>query len=484
MKKAATLIFLFCISCINMPEKEQTKLLMTMPNGKESIKNSLNNPLFCLGEWPEDLWWEIFNTPELNKYIDEAVSLNPDLKSVEQKINYAKQEAIIKRSKLYPLVFFDASDNYSYLSKTGIYYSLNPKIPRVGNLIDLSLSFNYELDFWSKYRNTFYAALGREQAQVAEYKDAKLILTTALAQVFFALKTNLQRKLILSRIVSLKSDLVNLNNLLHYESLSSNLPLWLSEENLDETKKELIFVEEEIEKNKHFINALRGKGPDEIIEINQELDSLPKKFQIPCDLFLDLLARRPDLMAAIWRAKAIAHEVGAAVADFFPNISLTGQEGFQSLLINKLFNPISSTGSLIPALHLPVFTAGAISSNVKAKKALFEEAIYSYNNLILKSAEEVTNALVIVNSAWERQERQQDILDKAFKRFELTKLLKVNCLDTSLNQYSFEIEYLTKKLGKLELEYQQYASLIKLIKSLGGGFNAKDSIPLKKEDNN
>ena len=54
MKKAATLIFLFCISCINMPEKEQTKLLMTMPNGKESVKKSLKNPLFCLGEWPED----------------------------------------------------------------------------------------------------------------------------------------------------------------------------------------------------------------------------------------------------------------------------------------------------------------------------------------------------------------------------------------------------------------------------------------------
>jgi NodT family efflux transporter outer membrane factor (OMF) lipoprotein len=467
-----------------MPHQEQIQSLMSMPDGKKTIRDSLENPLFCLGEWPEDLWWKIFNTPELSIYIEEALAQNPDLKSVEQKINYAKEEAIIKRAKLYPLVFFDASDTYGYLSKTGIYFGLNPNIPRTSNLINLSLSFTYELDFWSKYRNTFYAALGREKAQIAEYADAKLILTTALAQVFFALKTNLQRKIVLERILYLKNELVKLNNLLHDESLYSNLPVWLSIENLDETEKEIIFISEEIEKNKHFINALRGKGPDEPIEIDISLDSLPKKVEIPLDLFLDLLARRPDLMAAIWRAKALAHEVGAAIADFFPNISLTGQEGFQTFIAKKLFNPISGLGNILPALHLPVFTAGAIGANVKGKKALFREAIFTYNNLILKSAEEVSNALVIVNSAWDRREKQNDIIDKANKRYELTKLLKVNSLDTSLNQYTLEIEYLTKKLGVLELEYQQYASLVKLIKSFGGGFNAKDQIPLQAKEEN
>ncbi len=467
-----------------MPKKEQTQSLIFPPSGKAIVEKSLNEALFTRGDWPEEKWWEVFNCSELNKLVEEALEKNPSIQAVEEKINFAKQTSIVARSKLFPLIYFNATDNWQYLSKNGLYESLNPTIPRSGNLVDLTLSFTYEFDFWGKYRNIFHAALGKEKAEEAEYAQMKLIITTALAQVFYALKTNLLRQTVYEELIAVKAKLLDLSNLLEKEALFSKLPVWLSDETLQETKKDLIYVKEEIEFNKHLINALRGQGPDAELTIPLKLDYLPEKIELPDHLFLDLLARRPDLMAAIWRVEAIAHEVGAAIADFFPNIDLTGFTGFETFNFNNLFKGSSYMGGLLPALHLPIFTAGAIRANVRAKKALFEEAVYTYNNLILKSAEEVANSLVLVNSVFQREKLQLDIVDKANLRFELSKLLLHHGLDTAFDTLTMNEELLLKKLEELNLRYLQYASVIRLTKSFGGGYISIYNVPLKASEEN
>ncbi len=75
------------------------------------------------------------------------------LQEMISRITAAKEEAIVKRSTLFPLVFFDATYIKEYLSKNGLYRALNPKLPRNVSLIDLTLSFTYEFDFWKKYHN-------------------------------------------------------------------------------------------------------------------------------------------------------------------------------------------------------------------------------------------------------------------------------------------------------------------------------------------
>ncbi len=481
MRRIVLLIIFIFSSCISMPKKEQTQNLLSPPSGTSLLEKNLKNSVFAVSDWPEEKWWEVFLSSELNELIEEALTNNPSIKAIEEKINFAKETSIIARSKLFPLIYFNAVDNWQYLSSNGLYKTLNPSIPRPGNLIDLSLSFTYEFDFWGKYRNIFQAAIGREKAEEAEAAEVKLIVTTALARVYFALKTNLLRESITERLLLVRKNLFNLTDLLQKKALFSKLPVWLSQENLDETKKELIFIKEEIEVNKHLINMLRGCGPDEFIFVSNTLANLPLKIELPENLFIDLLARRPDLMAAIWRVEAIAHEVGAAIADFFPNIDLTSFTGFESFHFSNLFKGSSFMSGILPALHLPIFTAGAIRANVRAKKALFEEAVYTYNNLILKSAEEVANTIVLVSSVFDREKIQQDIVTQASKRYELTKTLQFHGLNTAFETLQREEEFLQKRLEEIGLQYLQYASIIKLTKVLGGGYLSIYSLPLKAE---
>lgn len=475
----ASLLFLSSC-CISLPKHQQTENLITPPCLSESIEESLTTPFFAVGEWPSPFWWEMFNSSELNALIAEALACNPTLEESQRRVEYAKQNAVIERALLFPLITFNATADYSYLSHNGLYRALNPNIPLNANLIDLTLSFNYEFDFWGKNRNLFYAALGEEKAKEAELAQAQLVIATAVAQVYFALKTNLLRKELYEKYVKVRADTFQLQALLEENALLSKLEPLLAEENYLEILQKLEAIDAEIAEDRHLLNILRGVGPDECLAVDAELPPLPEALVLPCDLSLNLIARRPDLMAQMWKAQALAHEVGAAAADFFPNINLAALIGLESVSYSRLFQSHSKTFGITPALSLPIFTAGAIRANVRGKKALFDAAIFEYNALVLQSAQEVADVLTFAKLVNEQKQEQEKVVRNAMERYALTVLRYSKGLNNLINEYRIKEEVLDKQLQEIAYTYYQYLAVIKLIKALGGGYEA-DCIPLQAE---
>ena len=467
-------------SCLSMTQEELSENLLSNPNLDSSIADSLDTPYFSKGQWPEQNWWESFDSKQLNELMDSALTQNPTLQNIEQRVNQAKQQSTIARSKLFPLLFFNASDNWQYLSKTGLYRTLNPNIPRNASLIDLTLAFTYEFDFWSKYRNIFKAALGREKAEEATHAQTKLIITTAVAQGYFALMTHLSKADLIRELYEVRKGIFDLQELLLASGLYSKIPVYLAEERVLESEKLIDEIEQEIATNKHVINALVGRGPDFPILVDINIHSMPKKLAIPENLSIELLSRRPDLMAQIWRVEAFASEVGAARADYFPNINLRAFLGIETVHYANLFNPENGTAGVAPALSLPIYTASAIQANIDSKRAQFDAAIFEYNDLILKSSQEVADLLALAKSIFDQQARQTSIVESANARLDLIRLRQQSGLDNGLQQLAFQEEVLQKKLTDIDLIYGQYLASIKLIKALGGGYTS-DFLPISKE---
>jgi NodT family efflux transporter outer membrane factor (OMF) lipoprotein len=404
------------------------------------------------------------------------------LQSIEQRVLQAKQQSTVARSSLYPLVFFNATDNLQYLSKNGLYRALNPNLDLGANLIDLSISFFYEFDFWSKNRNILRAAIGREKAEEASHAQVKLIVTTAIAQAYFALMTNLTKADLVQKLYEARRSIYTLQESLLSSGLYSKIPVLLAEETMLESEKLIEVIQDEIASNKHTINALVGFGPDHPIEVDRNFNSIPKKLSIPENLSIGLLSRRPDLMAQIWRVEALANEVGAARADFFPNINLNSLLGLETLTASKLFNSSSKMAMLEPTFQLPLYTADSIQANVDSKRAAFDTALFEYNDLILKSSQEVADLLSLAKSIYARKDMQTSIVESAALRQELIQLRQQNGLDNELQNLSFIEQLLQKKLDNIDLIYGQYLAAVKLIKALGGGYSS-DFVPISKGTN-
>ncbi len=289
----------------------------------------------------------------------------------------------------------------------------------------------------------------------------------------------MERKQIANELVSVRNKTNQLQNLMMNKGLSSKIAPLTTEEAFLQPQKELASINEELSQNQHLINILVGRSPDTPLNIDQKKLKPINSYIVPKNLSLDLLARRPDLMAQIWRAKKWAYLTSAAMADFYPNINLVGLIGLQSVPFKKLFLLSSGTGSITPALHLPIFTAGAIRANVRAKYDLFKEAIFAYNDLLLKSAQEVLDVLAFAEAVNLQNKEQQGILESARERYQLITLRNKKGLDSLFAVYRQREEVLMYALTEASLRYDQYVAAIKLIKALGGGYHSH-TIPLVK----
>lgn len=470
---------LFLSSCyVGMPKQEQTKNLLPTPTLDTSIEAVTHSPFFSIGDWPDENWWEIFGSPQLNTFIAEALTQNPTLEAIQKKVDVAKQEAIVTRSRLFPYVSFEGDIAKSYLAKTGLYRAFNPKLPLNVQLIELSLSFDYEFDFWGQNYNLFSASIGEVLANRAEEAQLRLIVTTSVAQAYFGLKANLLRKQLYERLLEATQGVLDLQRSLQSSALSSKLDPLLFKEDVLEVMKSLAAIENEILVAKHWINALMGRGADESICVDASMPPLPSTISVPDNLTLDLIARRPDLMAQIWRAKALAYQVGAAMADFYPDVSFKALAGYESVFFYNFFNKENRTYTVKPAFHLPIFTAGAIEANVQAHRAAFDEAIYAYNQLILTSIQEVADILSFAQSIFEQKVEQDSIISQAQERLWLTTERKKAGLDSRFEELGKEVELIDKEIENVTLLYGQYLAAVKLIKALGGGYYTDYCVPL------
>ncbi len=456
--------------CISISKKERTKNFRPTPSLQESREKALQTTSFKEGLWPAKNWWKEYDSKELTCLIEMALKNNPSILAVRERINFAKNESIIARSALFPFIYFDAGDQWQYLSQSGLFRHLNPNIPLNNNQIDFSLSFTYEFDFWYKYRNLYNAALGRQRASIAESAQVDLITSVALAQSYFALQTNFLRRRLYQELYDVRLKYFNLQTRLLKNALYSKLTPLLSEEAVFQAQQWLYDINQEIAVDKHIINILAGRGPDAPLCGEGPLPVLPIQLSLPKNISSDLLARRPDLMAQIWRVDALAYDVGAAKADFWPDINITALIGFQAGSWNNLFEWISKTVGAIPGLSLPLYTAGMIGANVDAKQALYNEAVFQYNDLILKSLQQVADLLAIGRAVYGEKEKQSQIVANSSYRYELTLLRQKKGLDSALIAYQFQEELIQKQLEDVKLLYQQYMVSVSLIKALGGGY--------------
>ncbi len=472
-------LLLFLSGCLSMSDSDKKENLAVSPSLDKSQKEGIDSDVFASGSWPDKEWWAFFDSPVLSKWISDAFAKNPSLQSLEYSIEQARQVAVVSRSKLMPTLYFDARDNYAYFSQHELDHLYNPSLPIHGYEVDLSLAFNYEFDFWNKNRNMFRAAVGELKAKTAEYYQAELIVSTSLAQSFFALLTTIQKKELYQDLVAVRKKRLDLQIKMQEGAIFDAFPPLLGDEGVRQAEQQVAQMDDEIRLETHQINILMGRGPDEDLCLENITQNPPTQIPLPKDLSSNLLARRPDLMAQIWRAEAMALEVSAAKADFFPNINLAAFGGFKSVAWSNLFQNSSHTVGYSPAISLPIFTAGAIKANVRTKKAAFDKAIFEYNNLLLVSAQEVADALSQVRTVYKQKDLQTGVVLDAAKRLELTLLRVEGRLDSEFAVLDFEEALIDKKIKEVDFTYLQYAFVVKLMKSLGGGYLSSD-VPISK----
>jgi NodT family efflux transporter outer membrane factor (OMF) lipoprotein len=454
-------------ACLPIPKQDlpQQDLSCNLDN---SVAEALGDGTFQFGAFPRKQWWKEFGDPILNKLEESALKLSPTLKRVEERLRAAKEVVTEKKSKLYPELNFDADTDYEHFSKYGFFRELAPTVPAVINDITMNLSFTYEFDFWGKNRALIHAAMGTVAAMNAERLQAELILTTSIAYSYAELQYLLCRQKILEQ----KEE--NLKTILLIRAKREKYALDTIMESLNarsevlDIQAKVLEVSQQIKLQIHRLKALSGLGQDATLAIEfKPLD--PLRVFIPEKLSLDLISRRPDLIAQKARVEAASFQVGAAKTLFYPNINLSAIAGVESIHWNKLLKIASFDGSLEPAIHLPIFTAGRLRAQWKEKIADFNEAVFGYNELILQAANEIADQLTNISALQKEIGVRQISLEIASELERVLKRRVEHALDDRIGLLKAKNNVLDMELICAELEVGKQIANVLLIRGLGGG---------------
>lgn len=426
------------------------------------------------GEWPVDRWWLAYGDPELNRLEDEAVEGAPDLKIAEARLREADAAARQSGANLFPSLSFDASSQVAKQSlNEGFPKQIQSSLPHGWHAnTSLAASLSYEIDLYGKNRAAYAAATSEEQAAQVDIEEARLVLSTSIAGAYATLVRLAADKEAAEDAVHLHEQNVSLFAARENQGLENRGAPAQAQANADSARADEDAIDGQIASARDGIAALIGKGPDRGQEIPLPQAKEVHTVGLPPRLAVDLIGRRPDLVAARLRAEAASERIKVAHADFYPNIDLNGLVGFQSLDIGQIFLHGSLIGAIGPALHLPIFDGGRIEGAYRGARASYDEAVASYDKTLVVSLRDVADAIAGERELESERSHSRAALKNIDDAYRIARARYQGGLARYVDVLSAEDMLVLERRRVADLDASELAQDVVLISALGGGFHS------------
>lgn len=462
--------------------QEQRSQFMETPSLNRTIANSGVRSVSEKG-WPSPQWWRNFRSPELDRIVDKALNDNQNLRKAADTLKEAEAGVQIASSRLTPYLEMDlAFKQYRYADK-GVAASLNPLqggLNKSASFLN-PISAKWELDFWGKNRALMDASIGDAMAQEGELEQTRLLLTTSVARAYFRGYVLAQQLRLATELTKLRHELRGLAEMRYNTGIESLDIVQIARVNEEAAVRREASLQAAIEIQENALARLMGEGPDYARELFSKKKSVaPVQPALPKKLPIELLAHRPDLLAALRRAEAWADRIHAAKAMFLPSLDLSVSAGIEASVTSSkfaalggyLFNPGAMVYSVTPGLHLPIFQGGKLTGNLEAQRADYDQAVDTYNETLLTAAQQVADALANIKRARKEFDSQTRFVDARRKELELARArLRDGMRDRRevVQEYADMLDAIFIQRG---LEGDKLIAAVDLYQALGGGYDA------------
>jgi NodT family efflux transporter outer membrane factor (OMF) lipoprotein len=396
---------------------------------------------------PAQGWWHQLQDAQLDQLIDNALKRSPSLQLAQDRLSEARNAVGLSESQLGPQIDLNAVKDRQRYSSNGIMPA-----PIGGNFYNsytLSLNARWEIDFWGKNRAQVRAALGALRATELEAQEAQLVLTQAVIAQYTVLQRQAQQQQINQQRIQLASSRIHLMQARVNAGLLSADTVQQAEMATAALQAQNAAIQGDMQRARHALAALTGQGPTALDKLQPtRLGDTPKINEAA--LNADLLGRRPDIASQRARVEAMSENVKVARAEFYPNISLSGLVGVNSLEFSTLFDHASRIVDFAPAISLPIFHSGQLQSNLKREQSRYDQAVDSYNQAVLDGLKDAADALSGQQQAAAQLTQARHGADAGKKAADamqlrlhagmVSKLDALDSLDTALAQRSNQLE--------------------------------------------
>jgi NodT family efflux transporter outer membrane factor (OMF) lipoprotein len=390
----------------------------------------------------EDLisWWTIFDDPFLNELLDIAVEQNYNYKIAIERVYQARSQYWVQFTQLLPefdgaSVFSRYRTSQSFVGATTAGTgTATAAVSPLHNFYQIGLDAIWELDIFGKFRRSAEASYDLWQASYEEMRGVKIVLISEVASTYATICSYQTKRNIAEQAVELDQELLALSKSRFQAGLTNQQEVEASIATLEADTAELSLLQAALKQSIYSLAILLGELPECVIEYFQIDRPIPRaEGKVPVAIPADLLRRRPDIVSSERQLAAATEQIGVAIADLFPTLSLTGSSssfaanplqganvGLSSDVLNHLFRPASLIWGVGSFVTMPVFDFGKRTAAAEVQVSLANQAYYSYQQTVIAALQETEQALAVYFNEESREESLTRQVMANWKSLQLT----------------------------------------------------------------
>lgn len=356
-------------------------------------------------------WWQRFEDPATDELVAEAVLGNPELAAAAARV--VESRALLSQAygARFPSLTLEpaVSRRKQAITLPGSFGGPDAggqsvRTSFLTSSYDLNLAATWQVDLWGRLKRAQQAAGFDFLATAADRQALLHMVVSEAVRARVAIGT-LQARLALAEqnLESLRETL-EVSESRYRAGVGDAVLLRLARENVATAESQVPPLEAELAVRENALAVLLGRRPGEIDAIAGNLPPIPELAPPPPGLPAALLDQRPDVLASGLRAQAAQAQIGVAIADLLPNITLGAGAGLTSTEIETLFDRDSQVWNVLVSAVQPLFDAGQRRAGVRAARARAEGATAEYVGVILEAIRDVEDAMV--NERWSRVEAE------------------------------------------------------------------------------
>ena len=414
-------------------------------------------------------WWTLFHSPPLNALIEQSLKANPSLEAAQAALRQAQENVYAQEGFFYPNIQASFSASRQKNATSTISPTLTSGAP-LFTLYTPQVSVSYTLDVWGGNRRQVESL--KAQADALQFQLEATYLTLTSNVVAAAVQEASLRAQIAAtgEVIRIESEQLEVMRSQYTLGAIAMADVVAQEATLAQTEATLPSLQKQLAQQRDLLAALAGRFPIAEPDEKFEFSTLELPQDLPLSLPSELVEQRPDVRSAEAQLHAASAQVGVAIANQLPQITLSASGGSTATQISQLFTSGTGFWSLAGALTQPLFDGGTLLHRKRAADAALDQAAAQYRSTIITAFQNVADVLhalhydaTALNASLRAERAAAASLDIARRALELGSISYLSLLNA-------EQTYQQTVIPLAQARANRYADTAALFQALGGGW--------------
>ena len=417
-------------------------------------------------------WWKAYGSPRINVLVEQALNRNPNVEAGIANLKAAQEIVNAQRGLFYPSV--QAAYSASRQNSVSVLSSPLSSNSTLFNLHTAQLSVGFVPDVFGGNRRQVESLQASASSQRYQLEALRITLASNVVAAAIQERMLTEQFGIAENAIQVAAEQLKQLKGLNASGYSSGLDVAQQQVAYVQTVALLPPLQKQLEQTRNLLAVLCGQLPSQQLP-GGALDEIHVPAALPTILPSSLVERRPDVQAAQEQLHASHAQIGVAVANMLPQISLSANLAYSNNVLAGLLSNANKSWGLLGGLTQPLFAGGALSARKRGAEASAEAALAQYQNVVLTAFQNVADTLYALEADGRSLEATRDVEAANQQLLGHTQRQLERGYISRLVFLAAQQSFLQAQLARVASSAAYLGDTVSLYQSLGGGWRGSDA---------